>query len=307
MSPGSRFLHAATLALVLGLPRAALPAEVALLLSSDVPAWRPAVEAVRSAATGHNVSVHDLRGSRAEAERVIAGLKGQAAVLVAMGPLAAEAARAVAADTPLVYCMVQDPASVSALEGPNVTGVAFSVPARNQLVAFRAVNPTARRIGVVFSSAGTGRQVEDARRAASALGIEIVARQVSSLQAVPQAVRELLAGSGAVDALWVPPDPLLLGDETRRFVMQAAVQAGKPIYASSAAMVKEGALVSNSPEVTSIGESAAGLVNRIARGEKPGRLAVVVPRTEVVINKRIAEQLRLAIPETALRAAQRVF
>jgi putative ABC transport system substrate-binding protein len=301
----SRIVAVAVLAL--GLGRAAPAAEVALLMSSDVPAWRPAVEAVRAAAAGHNVSVHDLRGSRSEAQRVVAALKGQAAVMVAMGPLAAEAARAVAAEVPLVYCMVQDPASVSALDGPNVTGVAFSVPARNQLVAFRAVNPKARRVGVIYSSPALSRQLDDAKRAASALGIELVVRQVTSMQLVPQAVRELLGGPGAVDALWVPPDPLLLEDETRRFVMQTAVQAGKPVYSSSASMVKEGALVSNSPEVASIGQSAGDLVNRIVRGEKPGRLAVVVPRSEVVINRRIADQLRLAIPEEALKAAQRVF
>jgi putative ABC transport system substrate-binding protein len=265
------------------------------------------VDAVRAAAAGHNLSVHDLRGSRAEAQRVVASLKGQAAVLVAMGPLAAEAARAVAAEMPLVYCMVQDPSSVAALEGPNVTGVAFSVPARNQLVAFRAVNPRARRIGVIYSSPGLGRQIDDARKAGSALGLELVVRQVGSLQLVPQAVRDLLGGASPVDALWVPPDPLLLEDETRRFVMQTAVQAGKPVYSSSASMVKEGALVSNSPELASIGQSAGDLVNRIVRGEKPGRLAVVVPRSEVVINKRIADQLRLAIPAEALKAAQRVF
>jgi ABC-type uncharacterized transport system substrate-binding protein len=69
----------------------------------------------------------------------------------------------------------------------------------------------------------------------------------------------------------------------------------------------EGALVSNSPELASIGHCVGVLVNRIARGEKPGRLAVVVPRSEVVINKKIADQLGLTIPDQALRAAQRVF
>jgi putative ABC transport system substrate-binding protein len=301
----SRILTAVLL--VAGASREAPAAEIALLVSSDVPAWKPVVEALRSATAGHNVMAYDLRGSRPEADRVAATLKGNAAVVVAMGPLAAQAAREIAADLPLVYCMVHDPSSVGTLEGPNVTGVAFSVPVRNQLVAFRAVNPKATRIGVLYSAAALGRQMEDARRAASALRLELVLRQVASMQALPQAVRELLNGPQAVDALWIPPDPLLLGDENRRFVMQAALEAGRPVYSSSASMVREGALVSNSPELSSIGQSVGELVNRIARGEKPGRLAVVVPRTEVVINKKMADQLRLTIPEEALKAAQRVF
>jgi putative tryptophan/tyrosine transport system substrate-binding protein len=300
-------LAAAALAAGLAAAGSAPAAEVAVVQSSDLPAWRSAVEAMKAAVAGHTLTVHDLRGSRQEAERVLPGLKGQASVVVAMGPLAAQAVRDLLPDVPVVYCMVHDPASVSGLDGGNVTGVAYSVPARNQLVAFRAVNPAAARIGILYNAAALAPQIEDARKAASALRLEVVVRQVSSVQAVPQTVRDLLSGSNPVDALWILPDPLVLGDETRRFIMLAAVQAGKPVYSSTAALVKEGALVSNSPELASIGQSVGELVNRIARGEKAGRLAVVVPRTEVVINKRIADQLRVAIPDAALKAAQRVF
>jgi ABC-type uncharacterized transport system substrate-binding protein len=278
-------LVAAGLAALAAAAGPAAAAEIALVLSIDVPAWRGAAEALQAAASDHNVTTYDLRGSRPEADKVLPGLKGSAAVVVAMGPLAAQAARELIADLPMVYCMVNDPAGV----------------------AFRAVNPKAARIGVVYGSPALNRQMEEAKRAASGLRQDLVLRQVASMQGVPQAVRDLLGGPEAVDALWIPADPLVLGDETRRFVMQAAVQAGKPVYGSSAAMVKEGALVSNSPEIASIGQSVGDLVNRIARGEKAGKLAVVVPRSEVVINKKMADQLGLAIPDAALKAAQRVF
>jgi len=262
---------------------------------------------LRSAVPGHNVTTYDLHGSRAEGDRLLQGLKGSASVVVAMGPLAAQSARDVAADLPLVYSMVNDPAGLGTLEGPNVTGVAFDLPARNQLVAFRTVNPKATRIGVVFNAASLSKQMEDARRSASALRLELVVRQVATLQSVPQAVRDLLSGPQPVDALWIPPDPMLMGDATRKFVIETAMRAGKPVYSSSASMVKEGALVGSSPEFASIGHSAGDLVNRITRGEKAGRLGVVVPRGELIIDKKIADQLRLTIPEEALKAAQGVF
>jgi putative ABC transport system substrate-binding protein len=226
---------------------------------------------------------------------------------VALGPLAAQAARDLAAELPLVYGMVSDPATLSALEGPNVTGVAFEVPARNQIVAFRAVNPKAARIGVVYNSAALTRQLDDAKRAASVLKVDLVVRPVASLQALPQTVRDLLSGPQAVDAIWLPPDPMFQAEDARRFVMQAAVSAGKPVYGSNASLIKEGALVSNSPESSSIGHAIGEQVNRITRGEKAGRLGVLVPRAELLINKRIADQLRVSIPEEALKAAQRVF
>jgi putative ABC transport system substrate-binding protein len=307
MSKRDRTLLSGLLAAALLAPRPAPAAEIAVVLSSDVPAWKPAVEALRTAVPGHNVTTYDLRGNRAEADRVLDALKGSAAVVVAMGPLAAQSARDRAADLPLVYGMVNDPAGLGTLEGPNVTGVAFDLPARNQLVAFRTVNPKATRIGVVYNAASMSRLLEDARRSASALKLDLVVRQAPALQSVPQVVRELLTGPEAVDALWIPPDPMMMGDATRLFVIETAVRAGKPVYASTAAMVREGALVGSSPEFASIGQSLGEQVNRITRGEKAGRLGVVVPRAELVINKKIADQLRVAIPPEALKAAQRVF
>jgi putative ABC transport system substrate-binding protein len=307
MTKGPLFLLSGALAVGLSAPRPAPAAEIALLLSSDAPAWKPAVDALRSALPAHNVTAYDLRGSRSEAERLLPDIKQGSAVVVAMGPLAAQAARDLAAEVPLVYSMVNDPAVLGALEGPNVTGVAYEVPARNQLVAFRAVNPRAGRIGVVFNAAGLSRQLEDAKRAASVMKLDLVLRQVPSLQALPQTVRDLLSGPQAVDAIWIPPDPFFQGDDTRRFVIQAAVSAGKPVYSSSATMIKEGALVTNAPESASIGQAIGEQVSRITRGEKAGRLGVLVPRAELLINKRIADQLRVSIPEEALKAAQRVF
>ncbi len=93
-------------------------AEVALLKSAESPAWRPAIEALKRAAAGHNVSEFDLRGDKAEAERIVAALKGRAAALVALGPLAAQAARAGAPELPLVACMVSDPSRIGLAAGP---------------------------------------------------------------------------------------------------------------------------------------------------------------------------------------------
>ena len=91
-APGWRSL-AASLALLAALgPGSLRAAEVAVLKSSEVPAWRPAIEALRRATSAHTLTEYDLRGDRAEAERITAALKGKAAILVAMGPLAAQVA-----------------------------------------------------------------------------------------------------------------------------------------------------------------------------------------------------------------------
>ena len=300
-----RRLGAAAALMLLACSPGAGAADVAVLKSSDVPAWRPALDALRRAVGAHTITEFDFRGDRAVAEQVLAPLKGRPVVLVAMGNLAAQAARAILPDAPLVFCMVQDPAKLGLVPGPSLTGVAFNLPVKNQIAAFRMVNPRGSRIGVVFHPDNSGRQVEEASKAAGLLRISLVPRPVESVAEIPQAVRTLLSGD-TVDALWIPADPILLTDETRRYILTESLKAGKPVYAFSASLVSEGALVSNGPDMASIGQQAGELVNRLAAGEK-SRIDMQVPRAELVINNRIAGKLKIVVPADALKAANKVI
>jgi len=300
----SRRLLVALLPLVL--PAAtSQAAEVAVLKSTDSAAWRPALDALRRAAAAHTLQEFDLRGDKAEADRVVAALKGKVAALVALGPLAVQSAREIAPELPLVGCMVSDPAKSGLAAAPNVTGVALHPPVKNQLAAFRMVNPRGVRVGVLYNPDNVGRMVQEAQKAAAVVRLVIVERAISSARDVPQGLRALLGGDG-IDALWLPPDPLLLGEEARRFVLQETLKAGKPVYAYSAALVQEGALVSNGADMTNTGEQAGELLLRLL-GEKGARIELAMPKAELVINKRIADRLKLEIPADALKAAAKVY
>jgi putative ABC transport system substrate-binding protein len=280
-------------------------ADVALLKSSEVPAWRPAIEALRRAAGAHTFTEYDLRGDRAAADNVLAGFRGRPVVLVAFGNLAAQAARAALPDAPLVFAMVQDPARLGLAPAPGVTGVAYGIPVKNQIAAFRSVNPRGVRIGVLFHPDNAGRQVEEAEKAASLLRVAIVAKPVATVGEIPAALRSLLSGD-AVDAVWMPADPILISDETRRFILTETAKAGKPVYAFSASVVAEGALVSNGPDFASVGQQAGELVNRLAAGDK-AKIEIQVPRAELVVNGRVANRLKIAVPPDALKAAGKVL
>jgi putative ABC transport system substrate-binding protein len=301
-------MKARSLALLLLLAAPPLwAADVVVLKSSAAPAWQPCVDALRKAAGGHNVQEFDLRGDRAEADRVIAGFKGKPTIMVALGPLAAQAVKEGAPEAALIYALVPDPTKVGIAAGANATGVAFSVPVKNQLAAFRMVYPRGVKIGVIYNAENTGKMVQDAVKAAGVVRLNVVDHPVTSEKDIPEALRGLLKGDQAVDALWIPPDPILLGDETRRFILSETLKAGKPVYTSLSGLVSEGALVSNGPDYTSIGEEAGDLVNRLATGEKAAKIEQLIPRAELVINKKIADKLKIDIPPDALKAANKVF
>jgi putative ABC transport system substrate-binding protein len=295
---------AATLACLVSCA-AAGAADVALLKSSEAAPWRPAIDAFRRVTAGHTVIEYDLKGDKAEATRVLGTLKGRSIILVALGPLAAQAARETAPELPLVFCMVQDPAKAGLQGAPNTAGVAFSIPVKNQLAAFRMVNPRARRVGVIYNAENVGRLVQEAQKAAVIVRLVVVEKPVATEREVPEALRSLLQGQEAVDAIWFPPDPLLMGAESRRFLLSETLKAGKAVYSSMASLVPEGALASNAPDFASIGEQVGELVNRIAAGEK--RFDMLVPRAELLINKKIADKLKVEVPADALKAASKVF
>jgi ABC-type uncharacterized transport system substrate-binding protein len=303
---GGRVARLATLAAALVAPAAPAGAvDVFILKSAETPAWRPAIDALRRVGTAHNFTEFDLRNDKAEGARVAATLKGRTAVLVAMGSLAAEAARETVPEIPLVFCMVPDPARLN-LAGPGVGGVAFTVPAKNQLAAFRLVNPRGVRVGVIYTEQGAGAVVQDALKSASSVRLALVAKPVTSIKDVPGALRAMLQGAESVDAVWIPPDPVLMDAELRRFLLAETAKSGKPVYASAGSMVTEGALVSNGPDYGSIGELAGELVNRLAAGEK-GRLEMLVPRGELVINRKMASKLGIDVSADALKAANKTF
>jgi putative ABC transport system substrate-binding protein len=277
-------------------------AEVAVLKSSDVATWRPALEALQRTAAGHTLTEYDLRGNRPWGEEVVKGLKGRSSVLLALGPLAAQLAHELLPEVPLVFCMVQDPAQIGLAIGPGLTGVSFGIPARNQLAAFRVVYPDAVRLGVIYSPANTGRLIEEAEKAAGIVHMKLVTKAISAEKEVPAAVRALLGGSEPVDALWLIPEPLLLGEESRRFVLSETLKAGKPSFGFSSAVVAEGALVSSGPDFVSIGEKAGELVNRVAAGER--RIEMLIPRPELAVNIKVASKLKITIPPDVLKTAR---
>jgi len=294
-------------ALALAAAPAARAAEVAVLKSADSAAWRPTLDALRRGLAGQTVLEYELGNDRAEGQRVMLGLKGRPVIYVALGPLAAELVRETAPDAHLIFAMVPDPGKLGLLGPANVTGVSLTLPAKNQLAAFRMVNPRAVRIGVLYSPDGAGKLVQDAVKAAPVVRLQVMERPVANEQEVAEALRSLFKGSQAVDALWVPLDPLLMSDAVRRLLLSEAAKASRPVYASDASLVGEGALVSCAPDYASIGDQLADLANRIAGGETGTRIEMLIPRTELIVNRKVADKLKLDIPADALNAASKVY
>jgi putative ABC transport system substrate-binding protein len=101
-----------------------------------------------------------------------------------------------------------------------------------------------------------------------------------------------------------------IGGPTHRYRDRVAAEALRNRLASVSAFrefTADGGLVSYGPDFVDIGRRAAGYVDKILRGAKPGDLPIELPtRYQLAINTRTAKALGLTIPQSLLLRADEV-
>jgi putative ABC transport system substrate-binding protein len=91
-------------------------------------------------------------------------------------------------------------------------------------------------------------------------------------------------------------------------IVLAAARNNVPAVYSDPVFAGDGGLLSYGVDVVDIQRRAASYVDRILRGEKPGDLPVQLPtKFEMVVNRKAATALGLAIPPSILLRADEVI
>ncbi len=211
------------------------------------------------------------------------------ALVLAVGPQAATAARRMLRDVPILFTMVPWYERYG-LEGPEVTGIALTNDLPVELALLRAVAPGRRRIGILHDPRYSAALVQDAAAEAEAKGMAVVSIEVDSASRLDR----VLAGTvDRVDALLLIADKTLGNAEIVRSLIDFARAQKLPLVGQAGSQVKEGALMSLSPSYTAMGQQAGRLANRIVHEKiDPGALAVAAPEAlEVALNLETARRL----------------
>ena len=99
-----------------------------------------------------------------------------------------------------------------------------------------------------------------------------------------------------------------LRGEDRRVLVQRVARARLPAIYSAAQYVDFGGLMSYTVSLAEVARRAAEYVDKILRGARPADLPVEEPNTfELVVNKKAAQAMGLAIPQSILLSAERVI
>jgi putative ABC transport system substrate-binding protein len=140
--------------------------------------------------------------------------------------------------------------------------------------------------------------------AARSLKVEPIIAPVHSEVEIETAIIALgrEPGGGVV----VTPDGFMSGH--RAPIISAAARNNVPAVYQQSVFVREGGLLSYGTDLVDTFRRAASYVDRILRGEKPGDLPVQLPtKFEMIVNRRTATALGLAIPPSIMLRADEVI
>jgi putative tryptophan/tyrosine transport system substrate-binding protein len=274
---------------------AAPPVEIAILNSSDIPAYQEAIAGFKATGpSGALYTEYDLQGDLELGKKMARKVRASDASLVlAVGVKAALAAKIEIVDTPIVYMMVLDPLKHQ-LHAPNMTGTMLEVTADRQLKLIRTFLPSVRRIGVLYDPKKSASKVKEAAQQAATAGITLQAYPVDSEKEVPSQLRSLLAGS---EALWLLTDSTVLTNDSVHFLIQSAMAEHIPVIGFSPEFIRLGGLLGISVSYGDVGRETGLLAKRIMDGGRVNPLRPVpIERLKITVNLKTARFLGLLWP-----------
>jgi putative ABC transport system substrate-binding protein len=205
--------------------------------------------------------------------------------------------------TPVVFAAVQDPVVAGVIPSwdkasANMTGAANLVDMDGTLKFIREMLPNAKRVGVPFNP---GDDADNALRerlvaAAPKYGLELVLVSVDNTNDIPQRIQTF---AGKVDAIYVFPSNLFQPATAQ--IGAIAGRLGIPAFNGlSAPVLKNEMLASYSVDFPAIGAKAAGLVDRLFKGEKVSAITPTVPTPadhSVTISQQQLDKWNLKLPQ----------
>jgi putative ABC transport system substrate-binding protein len=262
---------------------------------------------------GRNLII-DYRSADGKVDRLPALAADLAAVnvhiIVAAATVPALAAKRASQTIPVVFTHVSDPVGtglVSSLARPggNVTGFThLNVglgPKRLELL--KQVVPNLSRVVALWNPGGLGERtdrlmVKETEDAARVLGLQV--------QFVPvRGLHELEAAfSGVGSPVILLPSPIFRNEP--RLLAELAAKHRVPAVYFDREFAEVGGLMAYGADMAEVVRGAAGYVDRILKGARPGDLPVVqATRFELVINLKTAQSLGLTIsPLISIQADQ---
>jgi len=229
---------------------------------------------------------------------------GNFSLILVLGSQAASLIRDNIPDKPLVFAFIIDPEK-QGFKKDRSTGVALKVQIREQFIILRSIKKSIKRVGVLYTRPVNDALIVNARSAADDEDLELVTSPITSSLDLQQALTDLLT---RVDALWIPPDPLLNSEEATKYIGSKSLESKIPLVGPSDRYTRSGAIFSLFVDTVETGRMAGDFANKILQGTPTSKLPFrEIEKSKIVINLKAAGLLGLEIPRNIQDAASKVY
>jgi putative tryptophan/tyrosine transport system substrate-binding protein len=238
-----------------------------------------------------------------------ATLGNKADLVVAVGtPAAVWLHEKLPANTPLVYCMVSDPAAFGLAVGRPTYGVSIDVPLKAQLDLIEEAFPNGPTLGLLYrANVPEGQRLLKTVQEALPETWKLKAVAIDGQPSIADAIDVLL--KQRVDIVWTTADSAIYDTASVRALLLASLRTNTPVFGFSPAFVKAGALLGVGVDPQAQGVQAASLGLRIMNtndGSTPQRINPP-ENFQIAVNLIVAGQINQELPQGLVQRAANVF
>ncbi len=235
-------------------------------------------------------------------------------LLIGSNPQAAVALKSATANIPIVFVSVADPVGLGLVQslsrpGGNITGFTDLVPGdwiAKRIEILREIVPNASKIAILVNPGNPQhklRLTDEVPQAAQTLGLALLIIEATTAEELDTAFAS--AAAQHADAIVIFGDPVTIQHAPRVIALAAKHRLPASYLFRQFA---NGGLLVYGPDIADLFRRAAGYVDKILKGAKPGDLPVQQPtKFELVINMKTAKALGLTVPPSLLIRADEVI
>ena len=213
---------------------------------------------------------------------------------------------------PVVMTIVSDPVGSGlvanlAHPGGNITGLSVMATdlTAKRLQLLKEAVPRLTKVAVLWSPdvPSHPKVIEDLKAVAPSLSIEVSTMSARTPEEISTALSAVTRAHA--QALYVLDNAFFAAH--RQMILEVTSKGRLPVFGDRG-FAESGALLSYGPNFADLYRRAAGYVDKILKGAKPGDLPIEQPtKFELIVNVKAARILGIAIPETILLRADEVI
>lgn len=255
-----------------------------------------------------NLEIQNAEGDIATSQMISSSFISNSKDLIfAIGTPAAQSAFNSTQDIPIITTAVTDAVEAGLVKskeksGTNVAGTSDAVPIDKQLKLIQEIVKDVKTIGVLYNTSEVNSeiQINNLKELAEASQIEVIAKGVTSVNDISQALDSIL---DKIDVLYTPADNMVAS--SMAIIASKALEKNIPVVGAEEAHVKGGALITEGINYKKLGFEAGLMAVEVLEGKDIRELSIkTLEETELVINEDTHQKLSINIDADIMERAE---